>query len=512
MQIASQHEKDCLPSVVITSNGVRFDARPNIWDYREATAKIRFDFAKVPLDEMLMQSFKKTLIWYAENKKPMHLHNLYHRFKHFARFTAGSEKTKLKRISASAILNYKASLIARRAWYVGTIRGLLVKWDDLGLPGVDSDAVALLKELRIPGNQKGEAVRTMDPYIGAYSDIEFEAIHLNLTRAYEDGDISLGEYLLVWLFCALGQRPIQYSLLKVRDLISARLDNGATSFVLRVPRCKQRGENWRSSFTDRMLVSHIGELFLQYMSDVIERFGKRVADPTDLPLFPTANYEAEFPSGYQLHQTAEEISECLTTIVQRLLIRSERTGKPLHVAAVRFRRTLGTRAAAEGHGELVIAALLDHTDTQNVRVYIEMRPEFIERINKAVSLKLAPLAQAFAGVIISDESEASRKGDSASRICAPQADPSMRPVGNCGKYGFCGLLAPIACYTCRHFQAWLDAPHPRILQFLINERARLGVVTDSRIAAIDDRTILAVQQVILECEKRKKSEDSNRGD
>jgi hypothetical protein len=154
----------------------------------------------------------------------------------------------------------------------------------------------------------------------------------------------------------------------------------------------------------------------------------------------------------------------------------------------------------EGHGELVIAELLDHTDIQNVGVYVQATPEIVERIDRAMAMHLAPLAQAFAGVIIADESEATRKGDPTSRICDPRIDSSMKPMGNCGKYAFCGSLAPISCYTCRSFQPWLDGPHEAVLNHLILERERLLVGSDIRIASINDRTILAVAEVVHRCE------------
>jgi hypothetical protein len=79
----------------------------------------------------------------------------------------------------------------------------------------------------------------------------------------------------------------------------------------------------------------------------------------------------------------------------------------------------------------------------------------------------------------------------------------FKPVGNCGKFGFCGFLAPIACYTCNNFNAWLDGPHEKILHTLIEERDRLSSTADKRIAAVNDRTILAVAQVVEACKKQK---------
>jgi hypothetical protein len=149
---------------------------------------------------------------------------------------------------------------------------------------------------------------------------------------------------------------------------------------------------------------------------------------------------------------------------------------------------------------LIIAELLDHTDTQNVGVYIEATPGIVERIDRAVALHLAPLAQAFAGVIIENESQATRAGDASSRICDPRFDSTMKPMGNCGKHGFCSSLAPISCYTCSNFQPWLDGPHEAVLSHLISERERLLESADLRVASVNDRTILAVAEVVRRCE------------
>ncbi len=70
-------------------------------------------------------------------------------------------------------------------------------------------------------------------------------------------------------------------------------------------------------------------------------------------------------------------------------------------------------------------------------------------------------------------------------------------VGNCGSYGFCGANVPIPCYTCTHFQPWLDGPHQIVLDELIAERERLIKVTgDNQVAAVNDRTIFAVAELI----------------
>ncbi len=426
--------------------------------------------------------------------------NMFERFVHLSK-SMRLDGRAISQVTSNDLLNYKASLSEATSWYLGNLSGFLQKWYSLGLPGITDDAIALLKQLRIKGNRKGEAVLTMDPENGPYTDIELGAIRSALDEAYESDEILLGDYLLVWLFMALGQRPIQYAALKVCDVGMEETKDGTTMYTLRVPRAKQRGRLSRELSSQRVLIPQIGEKLVQYANEVRSDFSAILADSGQAPLFPAKSSRQNEPVGFEHHRTSASLASTLEGVLNKLNVLSERTGEQIHITATRFRRTVGTRAAEEGHGELVIAELLDHTDTQNVGVYVQATPEIVKRIDKAVAMHMAPLAQAFAGVIISDESEATRKNDPTSRICNPKFEPSMKPMGNCGKHGFCDSLAPIACYTCRSFEPWLDGPHEAVLNHLIAERDRLMAGSDARIASINDRTILAVAEVVRRCEE-----------
>lgn len=491
-----------LPKEVITRNGAMFDPKLDRWSYRDSTATVSLDFLSLRATNELIKSTKKVLIWYAENKSPDHLMNMFERFQHLLKCSE-LDLNEVSHITSNALINYRASLSSKNSWYLGNLSGFLKKWHSLGVVGVSDDAIALLKQLRHKGNRKGEAVSTMDPLDGPFTDFEVEALHAAVDDGYKAGDINLDDYLLVWLFLALGQRSIQYASLKVCDFGASIAKDGATIYSLNVPRAKQREQLSRSVFSQRVLVPKIGEKFVQYIEEIRREFTGVLADTSVAPLFPTKRSNKNEPNGFEYHRTSSSLSLDLKKSLNRLHVISERTGEPLHITATRFRRTLGTRAAMEGHGELIIAELLDHNDTQNVGVYVQSTPEIVERIDRAMALHLAPLAQAFAGVIIKTESEARRMGDPSSRICNPRIDPTMKPMGNCGQHGFCGELAPIACYTCRNFQPWLDGPHEKMLEHLITERDRLMTASDARIASINDRTILAVAEVVRRCNEIK---------
>jgi hypothetical protein len=365
------------------------------------------------------------------------------------------------------------------------------------VPGIGDDAAKYLRSIRLKGNLKGVAILTMDPEQGRFTDIEYEAIRLALRTAYSSDFIHLDEYVLALLFMSLGPRPIQYAAMKVCDVVTADA-TGAATYIVSIPRAKKRERDSRSSFKKRTLIPEIGELVKEHAAQVRSRFAGVLSDVGQAPLFPVKRQAEDAPRGFEFHHTSNSLARWFQSTMAKLHVHSERTGSQMNITATRFRRTLGSRAADEGHGELVVAELLDHTDTQNVGVYVEATPGMMERIDRAVALKLAPLAQAFAGIIITDESQARRAGDQTSRIRDPRFD-SAKPVGNCGQFGFCGLLAPIACYTCRSFEPWLDGPHERVLDFLVAERDRLLLQTDKRVASINDRTILAVAEVVRRC-------------
>jgi integrase len=507
--VSKQTHLGIVPSSVRTRGGATFDPRADIWSYRDGVKKVFIDFSITAglLSAEMQQALKLVLIWYAVDASASHLCNMHRRFIGLVRFLAEDRPVTIEKVTAIDLLNYKASLGKDANGYLSGLSGILKKWHGLALPGVTDDAAALLRDLTLRGNMKGVAVLTMDPLIGPFTDIEHESIQSALNDAFTDGRIAEDAYVLAWLFMAFGQRPTQYAALKVCDISSTLID-GEIHYNLNIPRAKQRNAHPRAQLIQRPVVSQIGKLLLDYADRVRQQFVGKIADPSDAPMFPSS-VEGEWSSGYEHHKTGDDISRLLSEMLRSLQVPSERTGDLLHISPVRFRRTFGTRAAQEGHGELVIAELLDHSDTQNVGVYVASVPEIAARIDRALAMELAPLAQAFKGVLIHDESEATRSDDPSSRILDLRIDRSMKPMGSCGQHSFCGFNAPIACYTCKNFEPWLDGPHEAVLSHLLEKREQLLVTTDKRMAAINDRTILAVAEVIQLC--RDAAEEGSHG-
>jgi integrase len=495
-----------LLAVAKTRGGAVFEPQSDHWKLREATRKLNADFTAFPVRERIKMALKATLVWYAENSSLSHLKNLYYQSRELFDFKFAQTGTLVTEITSADILNYKAQIGREKEWYVGVLSGFLRKWDELGYAGISGGAVILLRQLRLKGNAKGVATATMDPVHGPFTNTELEALQRALNAAYGRQEVSLPQYVLCWLFMTLGQRPTQYAALKVRDVVKLTSKDGVESFAIKIPRAKTRDSAARGAFKERLLVPEVGSLVIQYAAAVRDQFTGVLPDADNAPLFSCEQTE-ENPEGYAYHCTAAQIGNLFNSALKRLHVVSERTGDFIHITPKRFRQTIGTRAAEEGHGELVIAELLDHIDTQNVGVYVRSTPAIVERIDKAVAMQMAPLAQAFAGKLIKDSSEASRADDPTSVIRAPSITNSFEGMSSCGKHGFCGFMKPVACYTCPNFEPWLDGPHEKILEYLLTERERLLATTDVRIASVNDGTIYAVALVMLLCKETQAEAD-----
>ncbi len=488
-----------LPPVVRSKSGVAFDPSRPVWSYRDGVNSVYMDFSGLSFSAMLMASVRLTLIWFAENRAASTLMGHFIGLKVFALRLQKSRVEPLDFIGGNDVLVHSDANDFRTR----NLFAFLRRWRAMGLPGIQDDVAYVLDMKKLRKRETGIAVLTWDPELGPFTPIEQVGIQDGLNVAYCAGRLSEDIYLVAWLFIALGSRPIQLAALKVCDVVRSVAEDETESFLLLIPRAKQQNPLLRQELKPRALVNQIGRPLFDYAQRVSERFIGEFPDIQQAPLFPISQksqYLANGPGWGRFHRTSENLRSLLVSALDKLSVRSERTGTVINICALRFRRTLGTNLAREGHGVLVIADLLDHSRTDSAAVYVAATPELAIRIEKATALYMAPLAQAFKGQLIAHEGSAVRGADRSSRIIDLRIDQSARPMGSCGSFSFCGLNAPVACYTCQCFQPWLDGPHEAVLQFLLEDAKRFP---DARIAAINDRTLLAVAEVVQLCRSRK---------
>lgn len=460
------------------------------------------------LEPGIVEGFLATLVHVARTASAHHAYNYLNRYLHMVDTVGGS-------LTTATVISYRSTLKRRTEHYLGTLRGFIYKWDELGYPGLDRSIVDLLRGWTLKGNIKGDAVKRRDPKAGSLTENELTAFNEAAARAFEGGRLSITDLAIALLVSCTGRRPRQISHMKVMDVEkSARKKNGELLRLIQIPRAKQQGSVFRDRFNtfrasgDLWTVLQAQRKKCIHEAELAIGSALQVREQLSLPLFPDleslracASFD-EFGSLLltdRLHCHPQSITDVLKKVVETSGCYSERTGRRLYVTSRRFRYTTGTRAARQGIGIAGIAELLDHTDTQNAHIYVENIPENVAAIDAAVGHQLAPYARAFQGIVVDSERDARRGGEARSRVRF-----RGRGAATCGKYGACGANVPIPCYTCMFFQPWLDGPHEEVYAELLAERARiLGETGDETIAAINDRTILAVAEVVRRCKERR---------
>lgn len=386
---------------------------------------------------------------------------------------------------------------------------------DQGYEGFSPEVAFELDQKRLPGNRKGQAVLSLDPQEGPLNDLEITGLLNALRSASKDEIISLQEQAALWLCVAFGSNPVQFALLREDDI--EIITKGGQSFVqVKIPRMKKRHQAHRTEFKTRKLTQDIAEVVLNLIK---QNRLRRAIDG-----WPNENYEhplfvreaprpidaTEPTSEFAMHLYSLEFTTLVERAVSSLKVNSPRTNKLLKVTTRRLRYTFATRLVREGASMREVAEALDHTDLQCVRVYFDIKSDIVESLDRAMAQALAPIAQAFLGKIVRNESTAIRGDDPRSRVKVLDKDTGeAKGVGTCGEYSFCGLFAPIACYTCRQFQPWIEGPHDKILEDLLTRRERKRASgQDGRMVAIHDSTILAIANVISRIEALRETESA----
>ena len=496
---ASSGDLPPLPDSVTTRDGMIFDPRLAHWPVGGLMFRrtLRFDeFDRLSGD--MVHRLKWLMIVQLREMSFAHASNLFSSFLLYYRSVLLMLNSSCERIELSNILTFKATLNEATEWKLGVLRIVFTDMSRLGFGIASDEVLEYLESSTIRGNIKGTSIRTRDPNKGSFSDTELLTIQSALNDAYARGEISLYGFAIVWLFLAYGCRPIQIAAMKEKDLLVSENGEGK-AYALRIPRAKQRGSGHRDVFNARYCSKQIGALLEQVIANNALQREMLQLKQGEAPLF-IGRKMGEL-SALAYHRTSGSIGQTVSNTIERI--------SGLKGNSKRFRITLAQRAVDDGKDKWTVAELLDHSDTQNVEVYFEASPAMVLRLDRHLAMELAPIAQAFAGVVVETEEEARRGGDRTSRIYdRTLVDNITDPLGTCGQMSFCGLAAPHACYTCRHFQPWIDGPHEAFMAAMIADRKRQeddGIAP--KIFTIRDRAILAAAEVIQLCSAARESDE-----
>lgn len=496
--------------MAISKDGYRFDPTDTHWKLnKDVTISCVLPHVTHGATE---SGFRATLQRYAEEASARHTANMANHFKRYLRDTGASE------VTTTDITNWRAVLRKTRQWQIGALRGFLLAWYDYGFPGVSKEVADLLGSWRIQGNEKGAAVSSGCPDSGPYTDLELGGLLDWANMAVAKRELSFTDYAYLLTLTMTARRAIQIAALRGKDLVR-RHENSALQFRVNVPRAKQRGQTFRQTFKSLAIIEDLYLVLEQQhhrsVACVEAAIGKsldrRLAD--EVPIFlqrsalkgvTNAEAVANLLFGAtpdRLHAPTAALDRSLKRCARASRARSERTGEYLRLSSTRFRHTRGTKLRREGFGAFVIAELLDHSDTQNVQVYTANTAQEAAVIDSFVGAQLAPFAQACLGKLVHTEAEAIRGHDPRSRVPNGQ----QNTVGTCGNYGFCAS-GYRACYTCHHFQPWVNGPHEDVLRDLYAEKQRTRDAGCAEpVVNANDQLILAVEHCVALCNEAMQS-------
>jgi integrase len=354
-------------------------------------------------------------------------------------------------------------------------------------PEFDTQVSLSLKEVRAQGNVKGAAVRFGDVIKGPLHPIEQRLVIDAVGSAAGDPE----DRALIMLHLELGLNPQSVARMKTSDFMKYQVkvvEQGRSitriRYQLAVPAVKKRAD-YRQTKT-RPISSELGGLLEQLVK------GK-----SDVRLFHWLDEE----------DPERDIARRMRRFSEQAELISPRTGAILRLGPRRFRYTLGTEAARDGASPAKIAEMLDHSDLQNVDVYVEASSYVIDQVGQRFDEVFAPMARSFRGKVVESHIEPAFPGVPAKVVPSTSLHLPVLPVdvggiGMCGrdvrKDGLCRLAPPLTCYPCEFFAAFRDGPHAQVLETLEKVMEGSKESSDFRIPMQLEEVAAAARQLVAQ--------------
>lgn len=472
------------------SDGTAFQPASDLWSFRTLSASANFNFGilRSYADSDLVASAKAAFKPIIETRNLNSALTAYRCFKGLV-ITAHQRRDDL---SAELDAEDLALWCSRgNAAYLGQLNPLLKVWRKLNLAGINADLFEFAENVRIPGSTDKDVVRTWDPDAGAYRPAEDVVLKAALDAAFNEGEATLYEYALARMLRGTGMRPAQLAAMKCCDL--RQVDS---RFELHIPLVKQRGVPERGEFMPwKPITQGLADILRLHVQQNVYSRVTSDFDPTLAPLFPPKRSRLLLSDGLEGHVTRDGISKPFQAIFMRLHVISPITGRVISVSPTRERHTVLTGLAMQGCTATEIAANAGHSDPTSCLPYIDASIQHFQRMERLVGEAFIPLADRFLGKVIREHDDQRAHDDPDSVV----RGRDLTGVGSCTDGG-CGAIAagvaPLACYECRKFRAWADAPHEYILGQLIAEQHDLIEAGHPDVAETKTSTIVAITDLL----------------
>jgi integrase len=424
----------------------------------------------------------------------------------------------------------------------GAIASFFMYWNDRFPQAITGDALQLLvRPMR--RNARSPNVLSDDPEESWLTDMEYDALLRSTWDQCDQGITATQSTLMRLLSLQYARRPVQLANLKIGDFYDGPASGGSTGERrIHFPGAKDQSaqENFRDSKEEvHPVADHLWDLFQIQKHEVKALFEQQLGrcltelEQIQLPVFTsqpqveeairtlTEHYRTDWRANLNsrlFHIPSVKASKIVCWSINTLGDNhapkptpplSHRTGRPIRITATRMRHTRARQLARLGTPKHVLSHWLGHIDEGSIDSYYNDPAEEARQLNDAMKGALAPLAMAFTGKLLDDESHATRANDPESTL-EFASHGNLKNVGKCGKHSFCVTTSvPIPCYRCKMFEPLVHAPHEEVLHALLKRQAE----EDAMIKIGGARRLLtpidlgpdirAVQACIARCNARK---------
>lgn len=496
MQIGDLQDLPLVPARLLSLDGQLIDTSGTLWRLRSSAdggTVLLIEWTKLDLHATFSRRARHLMKLYSADrilrKKGRTIENDFRMFLRFkvwlhSRRHAGFVWSDLTEGLARGFLDHGLRHTADKGNDFSRLRTFYEWGVAKGYDDFDLALHRILQSITAIGNSKGHHVRFRDSKKGPFSPDEL----LLIRNAIDARQGTNQDRALVMLHLELGHNPNATARLRNKDFIRYQTQSEVV-YQLDVPRVKKRTTNRETK--RRPISTKLGGLLEDLQTGVSDDLLFHWLSP----IHPEAS----------IYRAMERFSETAR-------IMSPRTGKQLIMTPRRFRFSIATHMAEEGASIFHIAEVLDHTDTQNVRVYVETASSIADPVAAATDAVLGPLVRRFQGKIVTSRETAVFNG------LPNQVIPAVVPhlgiahlnvggVGMCGrnvrKDGLCKLLPPLSCYLCPSFMALRDGPHREMLNCLDAFLRDNQDINDKRILMQLDDTRMAIRQVLDEVKPTK---------
>ena len=249
----------------VSREGRLFDPSSDRWELNKERT-VHLEPVLELLEQDLHEPYRSALEHFARFRSAAHCAGIHEEAKAYLR------ATRTGRFDEAGLRNYRSQLRRSEEHRLARLRGFLKRWHRLRYHGILEEAVAYLSRIRLAGNEKGRAVKSLDPDKGPFEDNELQAVIEATAAAYERKEIDLGTLAFLMLFTHTGRRAGQLTLMRTGDIKATDSVPGRRSCIVRVPRAKQRGEAPRQSFKAVPITP--------YLQKILKRWSPSPARPT----------------------------------------------------------------------------------------------------------------------------------------------------------------------------------------------------------------------------------------